>query len=82
VSHENGANATVKAAVAKHQSVTTDSAKSTINTKTTGQPGTGSPTQLPQTDEHNAGNTNWWPWLGIALAGLITMVKPTKKKKK
>ncbi|MBQ0836523.1 bacterial Ig-like domain-containing protein [Lactiplantibacillus pentosus] len=82
VSHENGANATVKVAVAKHQSVTTDSVKSTINTKTTEQPGIGSPTQLPQTDEHTAGNTNWWPWLGIALAGLITMVKPTKKKEK
>ena len=82
VSHENGANATVKAAVAKHQSVTTDSVKSTTNTKTTEQPGIGSPTQLPQTDEHTAGNTNWWPWLGIVLAGLITMVKPTKKKEK
>ncbi|MCT0163010.1 bacterial Ig-like domain-containing protein [Lactiplantibacillus pentosus] len=82
VSHENGANATVKTAVAKHQSVTTDSVKSTINAKKTEQPGIGSPTQLPQTDEHNAGTTNWWSWLGIALAGLITMVKPTKKKEK
>ncbi|WP_455386490.1 bacterial Ig-like domain-containing protein [Lactiplantibacillus pentosus] len=78
VSHENGANATV----AKHQSVTTNSVKSTTNTKTNKQPSVGSPTQLPQTDEHNAGTTNWWPWLGIALAGLITMVKPTKKKEK
>ncbi|MBU7489945.1 bacterial Ig-like domain-containing protein, partial [Lactiplantibacillus pentosus] len=82
VSHENGANATVKAAVAKHQSVTTASVKSTTNTNTNEQPSVGSPTQLPQTDEHNAGTTNWWPWLGIALAGLITMVKPTKKKEK
>ncbi|MDT7039436.1 bacterial Ig-like domain-containing protein [Lactiplantibacillus pentosus] len=82
VSHENGANATVKAAVAKHQSITADSVKSTTNTKTNKQPSVGSPTQLPQTDEHNAGTTNWWTWLGIALAGLITMVKPTKKKKK
>jgi hypothetical protein len=56
--------------------------KSTTNTKTNKQPSVGSPTQLPQTDEHNAGTTNWWPWLGIALAGLITMVKPTKKKEK
>ena len=82
VSHENGANASVKAAVAKHQSITADSVKSTTNTKTNKQPSVGSPTQLPQTDEHNAGTTNWWTWLGIALAGLITMVKPTKKKKK
>ncbi|ALO03849.1 hypothetical protein [Lactiplantibacillus paraplantarum] len=72
--HDNGAVSSTMARTDSRDLVTTDTVKSTET------PRIGTPTQLPQTDEQTPATANWWGWLGLALTGLIAMIKPNKNK--
>ncbi|WP_251898251.1 hypothetical protein [Lactiplantibacillus paraplantarum] len=56
--------------------INTDAQQVTATSET---PRIGAPTQLPQTDEQTPTTANWWGWLGLALTGLIAMIKPIKQ---
>ena len=71
--HDNGAISSTMARTDSHNLVTADTVKSAET------PRIGTPAQLPQTDEQSPTTANWWGWLGLALTGLIAMVKPIKQ---
>ena len=72
--HDNDTASSTMARTDSRDLVTTDTVKSTET------PRIGTPTQLPQTDEQTPATANWWGWLGLALTGLIAMIKPNKNK--